>query len=170
LAKLERWQELALWYYRDVQPIIVDASETLEREFDIEGVRDLLWKTLESARIQAAERIRDEEIESAYVELYAFDSSVYERFRTTLAKLKAVDKSIYGSFLQSVQAEVMAFEGRREGYTPALLGNALRRTCHLHERELAAEIERSLRPLHDFLVDVVSMDDATLLRRRRSLP
>jgi hypothetical protein len=169
LAKLERWEELALWYYSDAKPLFIDASDKLAEQFDVEGVRDFLWRSLENARLGAAERIRDEELEEAYVELYAYDPRVYERFRATLVDLKAVDLKIYGSFLEAAQGEVLAFQGRRKGYAPPLLGNALRRASSEHERDLQTEIRAALGPLHDFLVEIVSSDDRALLARRASL-
>jgi len=44
LAKLERWEELSLRYYQDVQPLFVEASEKLAKGFHVVAVRDFLWR------------------------------------------------------------------------------------------------------------------------------
>ena len=43
----------------------------LATDFDGQA-RDFLWKNLETARVDSLQRLRDEDIETAYVDLYAF--------------------------------------------------------------------------------------------------
>jgi hypothetical protein len=168
LAKLERWQELALAYYEDVRPTFVDTSELLARDFDPPAARDALWRALEDARLGSLQRIRDEEIETAYVDLYAFNVSVYERFRSTLARLKAVDQRLYGSFVEAAQHPVLAEAENKANYTPANLGNKLRAIGEHFKRQLDAALASEIEPLRSFLASIIAMNDQQLLHSRTS--
>jgi hypothetical protein len=72
LAKLERWRGLSLWIFQDIQSLFVETSEILARDFDFILARDFLWGKLNDARLKTFQRILDEEIEIAYVDLYSY--------------------------------------------------------------------------------------------------
>lgn len=168
LAKLERWQELALAYYEDVQPTLVETTELLARDFNPPAARDAMWRALENNRLSSLQRIRDEEIETAYVDLYAFNLSVYERFRSTLARLKAADQRLYGSFIEAAQHPVLAQAENKADYTAAELGNELRELCEHFRGQLGAIVASETDPLRAFLASIIAMDDQQLLRKRAS--
>ena len=166
LAKLERWRELSLWYYRDVQPLFVETGERLAEKFDPPRARDFLIKELERAYLVAGERIRDEGIETAYVELYAYDPNVYEQFHSTLTSLKRLSDGFYVGLLTSAQKDVRAYENRKSDFAPAELGNDLRKTAERHRSRLEHEVDAALDPLKAFLVRLISTEDEVLLGRK----
>jgi hypothetical protein len=181
LAKLERWQELALAYYEDVLPAFVEASQFLGQDVDPTdtdnpdrdkkaaiAARDALWPALESVRISSLQRIREEEIETAYVDLYAFNVSGYERFRSTLARLKDIDQRLYKSFKNETQEPIFAMGANRAKYTTANLGDALRRTAERFRNQLEAALASEIDPLRSFLASIMAMNDQRLLRSRAS--
>lgn len=170
LAKLERWEELASWFYRDIQPALVEVTESLGETFDVGIARDLLWRKLMTARIGSAERILKEEIENAYVDLYAYQPSVYEPFTTTVAQLRRIDGEVYEQFLKTAQDVVMAYRDRRDDYRPAELGNDLRAVTFDAQRRLRTRLGTALDPMQGFLLEVVSQPDTVLVRRRLALP
>ena len=179
LAKLERWQELALAYYEDVLPAFVPASQFLGHDVDLPNTgdpdndkaaaiaaRDALWPALESIRLSSLQRIREEEIETAYVDLYAFNVSAYERFRSTLARLKAVDQRLYLSFKNEIQQPIFIMGASRADYTMANLGDALRRIAEDFRDQLDAALASEIDPLRSFLASIMAMNDQRLLRSR----
>jgi hypothetical protein len=167
LAKLERWQELALSFYVDVRPFFVDTAKMLSEKFDPPTARTFLWRNLENARLGSLQRIRQEDIETAYVDLYAFNLSAYDRFRSTIDKLKEEDERLYRRFVEKTQAEVLALEGTDPAfYEPTALGNTLRATCEHFSSVLDRSIVSQITPLREFLAEIIAMDDQELLRYR----
>jgi hypothetical protein len=170
LAKLERWEELARWFYRDIQPAFIEVTKSLADEFDVEAARDLLWTKLMTARIGSAERILDEEIENAYVDLYAYEPTVYQPFTTTMAQLRRIDSEVYEQFLETAQNVVLAYRDQRDKFHPAELGNDLRAVTIDAQRKLLTRVSAALEPIRGFLVTVVSQPDNVLMRRSLALP
>jgi hypothetical protein len=167
LGKLERWQQLSARLYQDAQPIFVDVSQKLHAELDAQAARDLLWRELTVARTAAEQRIVDEEIESAYVELYPYHPSVQRRFAETMSQLKRIDATVYLDFMKATQEQVLVYDGPAKDYTPALLGNDLRLESASAERRLANELEQAIAPIREFLVAVVSLSDEQIVSRAR---
>ena len=165
LGKLERWQQLSARLYQDVQPLFVDVSQRLHSELDAEAARDLLWRELAVARTASEQRIVDEEIESAYVDLYPYHPSVRHRFADTMSRLKQIDSAVYVDFVKQSQQEVLAYSGNRQGYRPAVLGNELRLESARAERRLVDELEEALKPIREFLVAVISLSDEKIASR-----
>ena len=166
LAKIERWKELTLWYYQAIQPTFVETSELLAKDFDIIASRDFLWKRLFNARIDTAQRILEEEIEIAYVELYGYYPVIYDEFVSTLKMLKGEEEIAFNSLILATQKDVMSFEGRKDEYTTAMLGNDLRDTCRKHSESFQKKIEIILEPIHDLLVRLISESDIEILKRK----
>jgi hypothetical protein len=127
-----------------------------------------LWPALESVRLTSLQRIRDEDIETAYVDLYAFNVSAYERFRSTLARLKVVDERHFKSFEDETQMPILAMGANRAHYTTANLGDELRRTAERFRNQLDAALASEIDPLRSFLASIMAMDDQRLLRSRAS--
>jgi hypothetical protein len=167
LGKLERWQQLSARFYDDVHPVFVDVSQKLHSQLDAEQARDLLWSELTAARTTSEQRIVDEEIESAYVELYPYHPSVQHRFSETMSSLKRVDASVYFEFMKQTQEEVLRYGGAKKDYIPAMLGNDLRLASARAEQQLITKLEQTIRPIRDFLVAIVSLSDDDIVSRAR---
>jgi hypothetical protein len=167
LAKLERWQELSISYYENVRPGFEETSRMLATEFDVEQARDFLWKNLETARVDSLQRLRDEDIETAYVDLYAFSVSAYDRFRVTIGKLRSVDEQFHRQLRIKAQDDVLFWKGVDPAfYDPAALGNALRSTSSHLKSELDQSMTSEITPLREALTQIIAMDDRSVLRHR----
>src|SRR5438876_1156154 len=70
LAKLERWQILQLSLYDQLQPVFVETSEMLEKEFNVIGTRDYLWKQINAQHTSISAKVLEEGFETAYVDLF----------------------------------------------------------------------------------------------------
>ena len=166
LGKLERWRDLALWYYEDIQPLFVATSDMLAQEFDVAKARDYLWSELGAARNKSKQRIVDESIETAYVELASYFPGIYPVFSATLNAMKEVEEGRYSDLVNLCQMTVLQYETRKEGYTPALLGNSLRGACG-HVRSLfSSQVADASAPIHDFLVALIAQPDARILQAK----
>jgi hypothetical protein len=168
LAKLERWEELALFFYEEAQPLFIDVSNALARDdFDLSHARDVLWKGLTEYRVKSQQRILQEDIELAYVSLQVYDSKVYEAIHATIARLRELERQAFRQFLEhEAQDAVFRLEGARDGYEPAVLGNALRAVAGERADALRLSAAEALSPIRSFLLRTVSLDDDELLHRR----
>jgi hypothetical protein len=166
LGKLERWRDLALCYYEDIQPLFVATSNMLGQEFDVGKARDYLWSELGAARNKSKQRIVDESIETAYVELASYFPGIYQVFSTTLHAMKDVEEGRYVDLVQLCQMTVLQYADRKEGYVPPMLGNDLRGACG-HVRSLFfGQVSEASAPIHDFLVALIAESNARILQAK----
>jgi hypothetical protein len=168
LSKLQRWRELALWFYTDVQPLFVSTSEMLLTDFNVQKARDYLWSNLANVRIKSADRIIDECLEGAYVELSSYYPDIYEVFSKTLQTMKKVDEARYSDLQEVCQADVLGVgKGERKTYVSASLGNELRGSCgavrHLFEQQLTTICG----PIQSALVQIIQMQDNQLANAKK---
>ncbi|MDO8434125.1 MAG: hypothetical protein Q7S58_17135 [Candidatus Binatus sp.] len=165
LVKLERWQGLQRSLYSELHPVYVETSEILSKRFDVVSARDYLWKRISAQRVHIASRVLDEGIETAYVDLFAYHPSVRSTFLEAVAKLKENEEVAASLLLRDTQAAVMSFEGKRAGYTTAMLGNALREAAFPIEQKLMQSSSQTLAPIRDELYALISSDDRDILKR-----
>jgi hypothetical protein len=62
------------------QPVFVDTSERVKSSNDILPARDYLYKALMTEHLKIQEKLSDEKIETAYVELFKFHPSMRSFF------------------------------------------------------------------------------------------
>ena len=165
LAKLERWEELQVALYRELQPAYVETSEMLTKEFDVIAARDYLWKQINAQHIRVAGRVLDEGIETAYVQLFAYHPSVRQSFLGSMEGLKAAEEAAIAQLLLDTQGAVMSFKAKKAGYSTADLGNALREASFKVEAKFRKESGRALSPIRDELYTMITGSDAALLSR-----
>lgn len=166
LAKLGRWQELSLWLFQYTQPLFVETSEMLMKEFDVVAARDFLWRRLNEARAEVTSKIIDEQIEVAYVELCGYHSEVYALFTNAMLELKTSQRDVYDHFAKRSQEVVMSYETRQTDFLTSQLGNALRRAAHESHHELKDRTDQTLKPIQDFLIGIISESDKAVLNRK----
>jgi hypothetical protein len=107
IAKFERWKELSLRFFEDIQPLITETDNYLVNERDLIKTRDFLWIGLTRARIISSQRILDEKIENAYVDLYGYDPRIEALFSKTIEGLKTLDRRSYESLLEKTQMDII---------------------------------------------------------------
>lgn len=169
VAKLERWKELNVWFFQAIQPSLVKTSEMLADDFNIVTARDYLWKELNAVRLQTQERILNEQIEMAYVELYGYHPGVHDLFVSTLENLKQKEALSFNKLLSSTQIDVKRFMDEEAEYTTDSLGNALRKTCYDHAQILKAEVKDAINPIHKYLYRLISATDSEVLKNDQVL-
>ena len=165
VAKLERWKELSLWFYKDIQPIFVETSEILIKKYDVFVARDFLWKMLNIARKNTAQRILDEEIEIAYVELYGYYPAIYDEFTSLIKKLKDLEEDAFWDLILTTQDEILLFKDCPvHEYRTATLGNNLRASCNKKRESFQNKIETEIKPINDILVNLILKSDEDILK------
>jgi hypothetical protein len=163
IAKLDRWKEITLSLYQDIQPLLVETTEKLQQDFNVIAVRDYLWKKLNEKQIEILNNILKEDIETAYVDLYGFHPSVRNLFEETLSQLKSDQEAIFKKLLDETQDSILSFSGKEDTYQTAELGNRLRFSADAIREEAKRTIKERLDPLDIFLNRLVSMSDRDLL-------
>lgn len=169
LVKLDRWQNLHRSLYSELQPIYVETSEMLLKNFDIISARDYLWKQINTQRTHIATHVLEEKIETAYVDLFAYYPSARGSFLSAIANLKKAEEVAVSRLLDDTQAAVMSFEGKNAGYTTAMLGNALRTAASPIEENFLANSNQALALIRDELYTVIASEDEMLLNRRKDV-
>lgn len=167
ITKLDRWQSLNLSLYQELQPEFIKTSEMLSREYDVIKVRDYLWKTISTQRIQISRKVLNEKISTSYVDLLAYFPDTRIQFLDMFKKLNALEDRISGSFLEKSQQDVLELKGEKTSYTSARLGNALRTTAAQHKENLLSETNEVIRPVRDFLFDVIAKTNKQILHASR---
>lgn len=171
LAKLERLRELSLWYYEEVKPLFVQASEELAKNKNgVITTRDVLWRQLDEARIKVINKIHEEKIEQSYVELYGYYPQAYDILTEAINKLKERDEAVFLDFQEKTQDDIFAFatEDRTQlkpDYQSADLGNKLRGTSASYEERLKSEIDQILVKPREFVLSIVQAPDDEILKR-----
>lgn len=131
ISKLERYKELTLRFFQDIQPLITEIDIGLVQEKDVIKTRDALWVGITKARITASQRIINEQIEMAYVDLYGYDFRVKDLFTNAIRELNTIEAMIHEELLVLTQEDVLLMENRTNQIKSGELGNMLHATCEI---------------------------------------
>lgn len=156
-AKLERWRDLAYGFFEEIQPGITDADIALVKDRDVIAIRDKFWRDLGVAHLAVSQRIRDEEIEIAYANLYGYDSKVRELFLTAIDRLQATREATHQYISAATQRDILEFHDAEA--SSARLGNRLRETCAQVAAAYAAEMDKIAGPFRREMIKLVEASD-----------
>jgi hypothetical protein len=168
-AKLERWRELALRFFEDIQPILTDADIKLTTEGNIIATRDFLWRNLVAIRAESSRRIVDEQIEIAYVDLYGYDPRVQELYQFSVRKLKEIDHDVSIRVLDFTQADVLKLKDTTGEFKSAELGNSLRLTIGRVALTFEYEINQILSIFRTEMIKIIEARDNDIVNKRIEL-
>jgi len=166
IAKLERWRELSLSFFDEIQPIITDADVMLTEEQNLIATRDILWRNVIAARAAALRRILDEEIEVAYADLYGYDPKIQNLFVEAVNRLRLVDKEMYALLMMLTQKDVLGLESSRKPYYSAQLGNLLRETSGKLASEHRRLMDKIVMPFQEEMVKLIKATDNEIVSRQ----
>ncbi|MDM0059006.1 hypothetical protein [Variovorax fucosicus] len=164
ITKLDRWKALQLSLYSRMRPEFIVLSQSLAKNFDVIEVRDDLWKRVGEERAKVAQQVIDEQLGTAYADLLAHFPVVRERFMELNITLADIELEETDGFLRDGQASILSFEDKKASYTTAMLGNSLRSVAAGHEDSLRRKSEAALKPLQEFLFDVIKKTDSEIVR------
>lgn len=163
LIKLDRWRTLQLSLFSKLQPIFIETSEILAKDFNLILARDFLWKQIANERTSIQAKLQEEQIESAYVGLFSHFPAIGSVFLDTLTHLRAVEEEVHDSLLQGAQADVFACEGKSENYSTAALGNALRHTAQYISADFQTRISGTTDKVQKLLFELIAMSNMEIL-------
>jgi hypothetical protein len=165
-AKLERWRELSLRFFDDIQALITDADIKITKEQDAIATRDFLWRGLVIEQAKSSQRILDEMIEIAYIDLYGYDPDIQALFVGAVQRFKAIDRNIHNCVLELTQQDVLELSKTRQPIRSAQLGNALRRTCGKMAVNYDAQIEKINRSFRLEMMKLIEASDIKIVNKQ----
>jgi hypothetical protein len=162
-AKLERWPVLLGQFFDEVQPLFLDVDYLQGDDTALGDARRSLDRGLFEKRALATQRIVNEQIESAWVDLYGYDPRIHHLFLIAINRIKVLDERAFAKLRELA---------RRSGTPPTDAANghdALR--AEVAALALAYERESSV-VIDDFRQEVLKLitaDDEQILKRTVSL-
>ena len=166
VAKLQRWLDLTLGFFDEIQPLITEADTTLVSTQEVLGVRDSLWRGLVDTHAKLLRRVSEEQIEIAYVDLFGYDPRVQDLFVEVIERLRLIDQSIYSEALYSTQADVLLQQNSERPFASSQLGNKLRDTCRNLATEGKGLMEEAVMPFSEEMVRVIRQTDHDIVSGR----
>ena len=166
VAKLHRWKDLTLRFYEDIQPLITEADMTQVKAQNFVAVRDFFWHGLGTAHSKSSQRILEEQIEIAYVDLYGYDPRIQVLFNEVLDRLKLIDHSIFTLVLYSTQSDILQLSTEEGPYVSAQLGNKLRDTCYQLREECRHLMDDVIAPFSSEMIKLIEREDQSIFERR----
>lgn len=168
LTKFDRWQSLNLSLYDELQPIFIEVSEALEKDFNIMKARDRIWKEIYLVRARISSKILDEQIGTSYIDLLSHFPKLRIVFHTLFEQLTKLENRISEELLLSAQEKILQLDGHEEKYASAILGNALRDTANDFRERLKTGAQESIVPLKRILINIMVSPNQLVLKGDRS--
>lgn len=168
-AKLERWSQLALRLFEELQPLITETDILAVEKKNVIQVRDYWQKAVIAARANVIRDVQAEQIELSYAELYGYNSSVRELFTRTVEALRETDERVFKNLMDETQKNILGLRGREAQLHSAELGNLLRATCKKVKKCLYLEFEEILSPVRKDLLKLIDASDDDLFKKRVQL-
>jgi hypothetical protein len=161
-AKLERWGTLADRYFDDIQPTLISATmETAETHSVLPARRDL-YRGLMEAEGKASQRIVDEQLEIAYMELYGYVPALRPPFEKIRQQITEAQKASQSRLAHDLQVKLQG-SGLLKSSDSAVMGNELRMVVQVERNRLAKEIQQVTQPLSDNILKLITLSDEDLL-------
>lgn len=158
-AKLGRWPTIALQFVDAVQPLALEVDRLVTLGEPDERARLDLLRAIYEQRAVVNRRLNDEDIESAYVELYGYDPQVHELFRVAVARLKLIDTRAFARIHALARGDADVRAGQGEG----------KQTLQEQLASLAQEYERDTDKVVDAfrseMLTLIWASDAQILQR-----
>lgn len=177
IAKLERWKEIAQNFFENIQPLITDADAMLirplpsdennvEKEKRCIDVRDFFWQQLVKARSDTLQKILDEQVEIAYIDLYGYDPRIQALFVGAILRIKLINSEIYGKLLEWTQRDTLNLANYNKPFHSAQLGNALRATCGIFSQIQSALIGDIINSFRGEMLKLIEAKDSRIVKRK----
>jgi hypothetical protein len=163
LVGLLRWREQVAAFYTFVDPLFVDASESLVAGESLPTVKGRLWKGLLAARSEALKERSAENLESAYAGLLAYDPRAYQWALDLFDKLRLADESSFASFTTRTQ---QSLSNVHPGLTAPQVSNQLRADARWEKSISLEEASRHTMAAEEFLEKLINQGDRALIERR----
>lgn len=168
IAKLDRWSELSLSLFQDIDAIFVKASNELkENDFDRQSARDFLWVKLNLTRDNMIDKKLNENIETAYVDLCIYDPLVRAFFQGIFTRLKDEEEIMFNSLLEGIQVEIDRLNIVQDRYqTSSFLTPLKIYTDKIYEIYIY-KISNIMSPINEDMLNIISRSDNEIFSVKR---
>ncbi|WP_431103409.1 hypothetical protein [Roseateles noduli] len=163
LSKLDRWQQVQLSLYQDLQPSFVELSEALALRYDVVRIRDQFWKSVGKARSRVARQTLDEQLTTSYGDLISHFPLARRRIADALASLDKIEIEVSERFLDDGERGILELSGQCATYQTPLLGNHLRRSAASGAALLKYDSDQVLDPVREYLFSLILLSDNELV-------
>jgi len=168
IAKLDRWRELSLAMFPDMDIAFVETSEEMRRMFDSQNARDSLWKKLNAIKSSIFEKVLAEDIETAYADLYGYDPHVREFYEKVLFRLKEEETVMFKKgILCRTQNEILYNHKDIDSFRTNDMRNGLMRHAEDVHSKYKLRLHEIIKPVEALLLELISKSDQELLGQWR---
>lgn len=165
LAHLERAREISLHFFDVFSRSFVSASEKMQGGAKTPvQIKNFVWKVAERAAAERNNRLLEEKIELAYVDLYAYDRKIHDLFAAARTQQETVWTRVIGDVKLWTQDDILKFRAGADG-----LREDLRQSVNVLREELRHEFDDIVHPLRDRLETWIRADEKTIVRRELQL-
>jgi hypothetical protein len=78
IAKFDRWKQISPAYFDQVMPAYFEIGSNLARTHDGNAANEMILKRLEAATPTVLDEILKENVETAYIDVYHYDTALKE--------------------------------------------------------------------------------------------
>jgi hypothetical protein len=115
ITKLDKWKRIAMMFFEDIQPILIDANTFLSKSKDPTEVRDFLWREISKARVTLTHKFYEEQTQIGYSELYIYDPALVTLFDEAMDLIeKTINVTTY-LVLKDMQNDIMDLWDQNNG-------------------------------------------------------
>jgi hypothetical protein len=165
LAAFERWRDVSLQIFEQAQPLFVETSERVKSTPDKWPARDYLYKSLRIVHSKVQEKLSDEKVETAYVELFKYHPSMKGFFSKVASDLQDAETIMFRAMLSDTQQNVLTIAEKELSTNSEVLGNALRASADNVRGDYVGHSTRVLQPAVQFLSTLILKSDSDLLKQ-----
>ena len=169
-AKLDRWKQIALQAFDQLQTVVTEADAHLLKDKDEIQTRDMFWKEVVTVQASLSKSVLDEEIEIAYSNLFGYDPKIHELFTTAVSRLRHVESLVFVQLLNRTQHEILTARESQEQLLSAHLGNKLRFCLAESRGLLEAHMESVISKFREAMSALVAGSDDALVDRSIAVP
>jgi hypothetical protein len=165
VAKVDRWRQLSLDFFSEIQPLITSADMLLTEERDAVKARDFLWRETITCHVALSRRKMDEQIEIAYSDMYGYDQRIHSLFTSAIDHLRSFEVEGFTAFLLASQDQAMSFRGTEIAAVSAQLGNAVRRIARIKRHLMADSMSEVVQAFQAEILKLLVATDSQIVNR-----
>jgi hypothetical protein len=171
VAKLDRWKQIALQTFDQLQMAATEADGQLIAGGDDIATRDSFWKQVVTTQASLAKSVLDEEIEVAYSNLFGYDPRIHDLFTGAVLRLRHIESFVFLQVLNRTQNDILNVraDGSDE-LVSAKLGNRLRYTLAESRCLLEESMEAVLAEFRKGMLPIIRASDDDLVHRKIAIP
>lgn len=164
-GKLDRWQTLALQFFDEVQPLLLDVEQAATQRQETAAARYALLRGLYEQRARTAQRIAAEQLDLAYIDLYGYDPRVHGLFLRAVSQMQRIGDESFDQMCELTWCEIAAPSAACPGASPTAVENGLRRQSAAIATAYERATDAVIAAFRTEILKLIVADDDQLLGR-----